>query len=298
MDRNQLDGLLALKLVAEKRNFTAAAKELGVSPPAISKMIKQLEQRLGTTLLTRTARSTSPTEAGEAFLSQAAPALEHILTAMKEVGSLGGKPTGKLRLNVPTMIYPNYLKKIIASFTKKYPDVSVEVCLENAATDIFARGFDAGIRVSDILAKDLVAIKLFGPIRFVVVGSPKYLDKMGRPKHPKELLSHNCIRVGVGERIYGNWEFESRGKALRVEVKGSLIMNDSILALDAAIDGTGLLYITEDAVSDKLNSGKLEVVLNQFAPTSSGYYLYFPQRSQVHPKLRVFIEHLKSFPIE
>jgi DNA-binding transcriptional LysR family regulator len=295
MDRNQFDGLLAFKLVAEKRNFAAAAKELRVSPPAISKLIKQLEQRLGATLLTRTARSTSLTEAGLKFLVEAAPAIEQLMAAMKEVGTHGEKPAGKLRLNVPTMLYPNYLKKIVASFLKKYPDVSVELCLENAASDIFERGFDAGIRVSDILAKDMIAIKLFGPIRFVVAGSPKYLNQKGRPKHPKELLVQDCIRIGIGERVYSGWEFENRGKAFDVEVKGSLVMNDSILALDAAIDGMGLIYTNEDAIIDKVDSGKLEIVLNQYASTSTGYYLYYPHRSQVQPKLRAFIDHIKEY---
>jgi DNA-binding transcriptional LysR family regulator len=156
MDKNQLDGLLALKLVADKRNFTAAAQVLRVSPSAISKMIRQLETRLGVTLLTRTTRTTSLTEAGERFLSQAGPALEVILAAMEDAGSLAEKPAGRLRLNAPQMIYPNFLKEVVSSFSNKYPDVSVEIFLENAATDIFERGFDAGIRVSDILAKDMV----------------------------------------------------------------------------------------------------------------------------------------------
>jgi DNA-binding transcriptional LysR family regulator len=294
MDKNQMDGLLALKLVAERRNFTAAADELGISPPAISKLIKQLEGRLGVTLLTRTTRSTSLTEAGERFLSQAGPALEQIIEAIKDVGTLGEKPSGRLRLNVPTLIYPNYLKKLISSFMRKYPDVAVEIHFENAATDIFAKGFDAGIRVSDILAKDMIAIKLFGPLRFVVAGSPRYFARVSRPRQPKELLAHNCVRVGTGNRIYDSWEFESKGKAFNVRVNGSLIMNDSILALDAAVDGSGLIYTSEDAITDKIEAGKLEIVLNQFAPTSTGYYLYYPQRSQVQPKLRAFIEHVKK----
>lgn len=295
MDKDQLDGLLALKLVAEKKSFKAASQALRVSSPAISKMIKGLETRLGITLLTRTTRAVSLTEAGNNFLKQAGPALDLILTSMDEAGNYSKKLTGRLRINVPPMIYPNYLKKIIFSFVKKYPDVTVEVCFENAATDIFKRGFDAGIRVSDILAKDMVAIKLFGPLKFVIAASPKYLNKVGLPKHPKDLLSHDCIRVGVGTRIYDSWEFENKGKAFDVNVKGSLIMNDSMLALDAAQDGMGLIYTNEDAVMDKVESGKLEIVLNQFAPTSDGYYIYFPQRSQVQPKLRAFLDHIKEF---
>jgi DNA-binding transcriptional LysR family regulator len=141
----------------------------------------------------------------------------------------------------------------------------------------------------------MVAIKLFGPIRFVIVGAPKYFNKWGRPKHPKELLSHNCIRIRVDDDwIYDKWEFQQKGKAVQVQVKGSLILNDATLALNAASDGLGLMYVTEDVAQEKIQSGKLEIVLNQFAPTSDGYYLYYPRRSQVQPKLRAFIEHLKK----
>jgi DNA-binding transcriptional LysR family regulator len=295
MDKNQLDGLLALKLVADKRNFTAAAKTLRVSPSAISKMIRQLEARLGVTLLTRTTRATSLTEAGERFLSQAGPALELILAAMRDAGSFAEKPAGRLRLNVPQLIYPNFLKAVVASFTQKYPEVTVELFFENAATNIFERGFDAGIRVSDILAQDMVALKLVGPIRWVIAGAPKYFEKFGRPEHPKDLLSHDCICVGAGDRVYDRWEFENEDKEFAVQVRGSLIMNDATLALDAALDGFGLLYANENAIIDKVEAGKLEVVLDKYAAISTGIYLYYPQRSQVHPKLRAFIEHVKEY---
>lgn len=295
MDKNQLDGLLALKLVADKRNFTAAAKTLRVSPSAISKMIRQLEARLGVTLLTRTTRATSLTEAGEGFLRQAGPALDLILAAMRDAGRFAEKPAGRLRLNVPQMIYPNFLKPVVASFVKKYPDVTVELFIENAATNIFERGFDAGIRVSDILAQDMVALKLLGPVRWVIAGAPKYLNKFGRPQHPKDLLSHNCICVGAGDRVYDRWEFEHENKEFAVQVGGSIVMNDATLALDAALDGFGLLYTNENAIIDKVKAGKLEIVLDRYAGTSAGIYLYYPQRSQVHPKLRAFIEHVKYY---
>lgn len=294
MDKDQLDGLLAFSLVAEKRNFTAAAQALRISPSAVSKMIGQLETRLGVTLLTRTTRATSLTEAGERFLSQAGPALESILAAMREAGTLGDKPAGRLRLNVPQLIYPNFLKAVVTSFVDRYPEVTVEIYFENAATNIFERGFDAGIRVSDILAKDMVALKLLGPLRWVVAGAPGYLARLGRPEHPKDLHSHNCIRVGSGDRVYDRWEFESEGKEFEVQVSGSLIMNDATLAMDAALDGLGLIYSSENAIEDRIGNGSLEVVLEGFAAMSSGIYLYFPRRSQVHPKLRAFIDHVKE----
>jgi len=294
MYQDQLNGLLALKAVADRRNFTAAAKTLGISPSAVSQTIKQLEQRLGVALLSRTTRSTSLTEAGARFLTQAGPALDQILVALENVGTYAEKPSGLLRLNLPRQIYPFYVAPLIKSFIQEHPEVTIELFFEDQVSDVVEKGFDAGIRLSDILAKDVVAIKLFGPVRFVTAASPRYLEKMGRPKHPKDLLSHNCVRPRLGAGLYERWEFEQKGKEFQVQVKGSLILNDSLLMIDAAIDGAGIIYTTEDAIRDKVRSGELEIVLKQFACSSTGFYLYFPKRAQVLPKLRAFIEHIKS----
>ncbi|WP_413612505.1 LysR substrate-binding domain-containing protein [Bdellovibrio sp. HCB-110] len=299
MQNDQLDGLLALKLVAEKRNFTAAANELGISASAVSQAIKQLEGRLGVALLNRTTRSTSLTEAGDRFLTQAGPALEQILLALNDVGTYAQKPSGLLRLNMPRLIYPTYLAPLIVSFRKKYPEVSVELFFEDATSDVVESGFDAGIRLSDVLAKDMVAMKLMGPIRWVTAASPKYLNKAGRPKHPKDLLGFDCIVSRIAaDRLYDRWEFENKGSDFQVQVKGSLILNDSVMTLKAAMDGLGIMYASEDAIKDKVESGKLEIILNQYAATSAGFYLYYPKRSQVLPKLRAFIDHLKSEGVE
>lgn len=293
MEKDQLNGLLALKLVAEKRSFTAAAEVFNISPPAISQMIKQLETRLGVALLSRTTRSTRLTEVGERFLHRAGPALEEILAALTDVKAYAEKPSGLLRINTLSYAYPT-LAPIIVGFTRKYPEVSVEVFFDDIPSNIFEKSFDAGIRISEIIAKDLVAIKLFGPIRFVVAGPPKYFKKMGYPKHPKDLTSHNCIRIRTGESLYDRWEFEQNGKEIQVQINGSVIINDPLFAVDAALDGAGLVYATEDVIQEHVKSGKLEIILKSFASTSSGYYLYYPQRSQVQPKLRAFIEYFKS----
>jgi DNA-binding transcriptional LysR family regulator len=294
MHLDQLNGLLALKAVADTRNFSAAARLFGVSPSAVSQTIKQLEQRLGIALLSRTTRSTSLTEAGEMFLSQAGPALDHILAALEDVGTYAQKPSGLLRLNLPRQVYPSYIAPLLASFARRHPEITVELFFEDQVTDIVGKGFDAGIRLSDILAKDVVALKLFGPIRFVTAASPAYLNTMGRPRHPKDLLSHNCICPRLGAGLYDRWEFEHKGKEFEVQVKGSLIMNDALLMLDAAADGAGVIYTMEAAIKDKVRTGKLEIVLRQYASSSTGFYLYYPKRSQVLPKLRAFIEHIKS----
>lgn len=295
MNKNQLDGLLALKLVADKRSFTAAANELGISPPAVSQIIKQLESRLGVALLARTTRSTHLTEAGERFLSQAGPALDEILTAMEGVGDYASRPSGLLRLNLPRAIYPGYMAPLITSFRKKYPEISVELYFQDEGTDVVAQGFDAGVRLSDTLARDMVAVKLYGPVRFVTSGAPKYLNAAGRLKHPRDLLTHNCLRIRFGDAdIYNRWEYVEKGNDFSVHVNGTLIMNDVFMLANAAVDGAGLIYTTEDSISDQLKNGKLETVLDPYAATSTGFYLYYPRRSQVLPKLRAFIDHIRE----
>jgi DNA-binding transcriptional LysR family regulator len=294
MIKDQLDGLLALKLVADRRSFTAAASALRISPSAISQIIRQLERRVGIALLTRTTRSMSLTEAGERFLAQAGPAIDQILAAMEDLGTYARKPSGLLRINLPRAVYPTYLAPLITSFAQAYPDITVELCFEDGQSDIVGSGFDAGIRLSDILVKDMIATKLFGPVRFVVAASPRYLDRAGRPKHPKDLLSHNCITSRLGSRLYDGWEFEHKGKDFQVQVKGTLIFNDSALIARAAADGMGMIYTAEDAIREEVRTGKLEIVLAPFAATSAGFYLYYPSQSQALPKLRAFIDHVKA----
>ncbi len=294
LKNDQLDGLIALKIVASKKSFTAAAKELSITPSAISQIIKQLEDRIGVTLLSRTTRSISLTEAGEKFLNESGPALDQILMAFDHVGDFAAKATGTLRLNLPRSSYASFIKPVIKSFREKYPEVNVELYFEDAKSDVVGRGFDAGIRLSDILIKDMVAIKLYGPIHFVVAGSPAYFEKHGRPQHPKDLLAHHCILTRLGSGLYDRWEFENKGKEFQVHVKGPLIINESSFQTDLAIDGQGLMYTSEDNIRNEVRDGKLEIVLEKFKTSSSGYYLYYPKNSQVMPKLRAFIDHVKE----
>jgi DNA-binding transcriptional LysR family regulator len=295
MNSDQLNGLIALKAVAEKRNFTLGAEALGISPSAISQAIRQLEKRLGVTLLSRTTRSTNLTEAGERFLKEASPAIDQLLIAMNNVGSFASKPSGKLRINLPRIAYPNILEPLVTSFIKKFPDISVELYFEDELSDLVEGGFDAGIRLTELTAKDMVAIKIFGPIRHVVVASPKYLNKVGRPKHPKDLIHHNCLNFRFGKAsVYERWEFEQKGKEFQVQVQGSMISNDSITLLNAALNDLGMIYYIQEMIEDKLKNGKLEVVLDQYACKGDGFYLYFPKSSQVMPKLRAFIDHIQN----
>lgn len=183
---------------------------------------------------------------------------------------------------------------MLASFNETFPEITVELCFEDGQSDIVGSGFDAGIRLSDILAKDMVAFKLYGPVKFVTAAAPGYLDRMGRPKHPKELLAHNCLRNRLGQRLYESWEFEHKGKEFQVQVDGSLIFNDSSLMVKAAIDGAGVIYNAEDALRAEASSGLLEIILKPFAATSTGFYLYYPKQTHTAPKLRAFIEHVKA----
>lgn len=215
MQLDQLNGLLALKAVAEARNFTAAAKAFGVSASAISQTVKQLEKRLGVSLLARTTRSVSLTQAGGEFLREAGPALEQILSALEHVGSFAGKPSGLLRLNMPKLVYVSYLAPLIGGFLKRYPEIAIELCFDDRQVDVISKGYDAGIRLSDILAQDVTVYRLSGPVEFIAAASPAYLRKAGRPAHPRDLLHHRCICPLLDDGPYDRWEFEEEGKDSR-----------------------------------------------------------------------------------
>lgn len=295
MNKDQLDGLIAFRAVAETNSFSGAAKVLNISHSAVSQIIKNLEERLGTTLITRTTRSISLTEAGEKFLTTLGPALDQIQSAFDDAASYSEKPSGTLKLNLLRTTYASHFEKLILSFMKKYPDINLELHFQELSVDIVKGGFDAGIRISDILDKDMVAIKLLGPIKWVVACSPKYLKDKNIPKHPRELLAHNCIRFQFEPgRLYDKWEFEKKGQELQVHVKGTLVMNDALLMKSAAINGAGFIFTEEVSIEAELKSGKLVTVLDDYASTSAGYYLYFPKSSQVLPKLRAFIDHVKE----
>lgn len=295
MNNNMLDGLIALKLVAEKRNFTAAARELGISPPAISQTIKNLEKRAGIALLSRTTRSTNLTEAGQIFLEKVSPAIDNIISAMDEIDTYAEKPSGVLRINMPFITYPCYIKNILKDFHEQYPDITVELYFEAAAIDVVDNNFDAGIRLAEILEKDMVAMKLYGPIDFVIAGAPTYLEKHGRPSSPNDLLSHNCLRARLGQSIYDRWELSTEGKDIHINVNGNLIMNNFLALTDAAKDGYGLIYTTKDAIQNDIGEGRLEIVLEEYSSQSPGFYLYYPSREHAQPKLRAFIDFIRDY---
>lgn len=296
MEKNQFDGLIALKLVAEKKSFIAAAEELGISSAAVSKMISNLERKMGITLLTRTTRTVRLSQAGSTFLEQAGPAMEQIIIAQENAKSHAIRPSGLLRVNVPAIFYNYYMKEIIKNFLQKYPEVTFEVYSDDQASDIFEQGFDAGVRADDILAKDLIALKLSGPIEYVTAASLNYLQKHGTPKHPKELLNHNCIRLrfGSSSSIYDKWEFQENKREFSVKVNGNLILNNSESIRYAALTGEGIIFTDLACIKDDVKNKKVKVILSKYQVTSTGYYLYYPHKKHISPALRAFIEHFKE----
>lgn len=292
MKHDLLQGLETIRVVAATGSFTAAATSLGVSPSAVSQAVKQTEERLGIVLFSRTTRSMSLTEDGSKLLARVAPALSEIRAAVDEAAESAGTPRGLLRINLPKMIYRHSVGPLVRSFMARYPDVRMELYFENLPTDIVAAGFDAGVRASEILASDMVAVKLFGPVRYLVVGSPDYLDREGRPSHPRDLTAHNCLCGRIGESLYDHWEFEGANGEFQVQVEGSLILNDAELTIDAAADGLGLAFVTDESVRKQLADGRLECVLEKYACRTDGFFLYYPSRSRDQPKLRAFVDHV------
>jgi len=292
---DQLGGLIALMKVAEKKSFTIAAAELRVSPSALSQAVKQLESRLGVALLSRTTRSTGLTEAGEKFLQEFGPPLKAVLVAMERIGTYSDRPMGLLRINLPRAAYIAVVHPILQSFKKAYPGITVELYFDDTMTDIVEGGFDAGIRSEELLAKDMTAVRVSHSYNFVVAGSPAYFKSSGRPQTPQDLLSHDCIRYRFESgQYYERWEFEKGKKEFSVEVKGTTIVNDPTSLIQMAVSGLGLIYNTENDLEALIKAGKLETVLDTYWQKSEGYFLYYPNRSQVLPKLRVFIDFLKT----
>jgi DNA-binding transcriptional LysR family regulator len=291
--RGALDGVEAFLSVARHRSFRRAAAELGVTPSAMSQAVRTLEARLGVALFLRTTRSVGMTEAGERFLSRARPAFEELVAAAEAARDLGARPAGLLRLSVPRAVVPILLEPLIASFCRAYPDVEVEIAATEELVDLAARGFDAGIRMGEFIAADMVAVRLTAPFRFVIVGSPEYLKRRGRPERPGDLRQHACLRVRRTSGALAPWALVDQGRRIEISVSGPLIAHDFSTVLGTAREGVGLAQVPEPIAAGLVTSGKLERVLDRFAPLTPGIFLYHPDRRQVAPKLRAFIDHAK-----
>jgi DNA-binding transcriptional LysR family regulator len=293
--RNPLDGVEAFLRVAERRSFRAAADDLGLSPSAMSQAIRALEARIGVPLLVRTTRSVGLTEAGQRFLERARPAFEGLLEAWEAARSFGDRPAGLLRLNVPRAAIPYLVEPVLEGFCAAYPDVEVEVCGEDELIDLVERGFDAGIRMGEHLQADMISFRLTPPFRLVVVGSPAYFQRHGRPLEPGDLRGHACVRMRAPSTgAISRWEFLVDGHPVEIAVSGPLIVNDFEMCRAAAVKGLALAWTAEPLVADLVAEGRLEIVLDDHSVQSPGAYLYYPSRTQMLPKLRAFVDFIKE----
>ena len=288
-----LDGVEAFLSVARHRNFRRAAAELGVTPSAISQAVRTLEARIGAALFLRTTRSVGMTEAGERFLARAKPAFEELVAAGAVARDLGQRPSGLLRLTVPRATLP-VLEPLIASFHRICPEVEVEIAVGEELVDLAAGGFDAGVRLGQFIAADMVAVRLTPPFRLVVVGSPDYLRARARPQRIADLRHHACLRLRRTNGALMPWTFADGNKSIEAIVSGPLIANDFLILLSAALDGMGLAQVPEPVALAAVKAGRLKRVLDPFAPTAPGVFLYYPSRHQMMPKLRAFVDHVKS----
>jgi DNA-binding transcriptional LysR family regulator len=288
-----LDGVETFLNVARHRSFRRAAAALGVTTSAVSQTIRQLEARVGAALLTRTTRSVGLTEAGKRFLERAAPAFEELVAAAEAARDLGQRPAGLLRLAVPRAVVPLLLEPVIASFCKAYPEIEVEIAASGEMVDLAAEGFDAGIRLGQFIAPDMVAIRLTPPFPFAVVASPDYLSRHQRPERIEDLRDHACLRIRRSNGSIGPWSFVEDGKTVEAIVSGPLVAHDYPTLLGAAIQGLGLAQVPAPITQGPIAEGRLQVVLSSFAVSTPGVFLYHPGRRQVLPKLRAFIEHVR-----
>jgi DNA-binding transcriptional LysR family regulator len=289
-----LDGVQAFLSVAQHKSFRRAAAELGVSPSAVSQAIRAFETRIGAALFIRTTRSVGLTEAGERFLARAKPAFEELVAASESARELGQRPAGLLRLSVPPGVVPNLLEPLIASFCQAYPEIELELEANEELVDIAAKGFDAGIRLGQFVAADMIAVRLTPPFPFVVVASPDYLRSRKAPERIEELRGHACLRMRRTNGSIAPWQFIDGNKMIEAIVSGPLIAHDYPTLVGAAIRGLGLAQVPEPIAKARIAEGRLRALLTPFAVTGPGVFLYYPGRRRASPKLRAFVDHVRS----
>ncbi|ALV58888.1 MULTISPECIES: LysR family transcriptional regulator [Burkholderia] len=297
--QTDLGDLNAFMAVARARGFRDAARVTGLSASGLSEAVRRLEARLGVRLLHRTTRSVVPTEAGERLLARLAPALTEVAAALDGIDEFRGRPAGTLKLNVPVSASRLVLPAIVPRFLEAYPDIRLEVTADENFVDVLAAGCDAGIRYDERLEQDMIAVPIGPRIqRFATAAAPGYLDRHGRPRHPRDLLGHRCLRGRFASGAMPPWEYERDGEVVRVEpAAGPLLVQiggATELMVDAAIAGTGILYLFEDWVRPHFESGALEPVLEPWWRPFSGPFLYYPGRRLVPPALRAFIDFVKA----
>jgi DNA-binding transcriptional LysR family regulator len=283
--------LQAFLCVARHRSFSRAAHELGVSRAAISQAVSQLEAQLRVVLLTRTTRSVALTDGGQRLVERAGPAFGQVLSALTEAAIQPGELTGRVRLSLPRSAIPFVVETVLPTFRARHPRIEVEFAIESRRVDLVAEGYDAGVRLVELIERDMVQVRLTEPFRFLVVGAPSYLARHGTPERPRELLHHECINLrspNTGQLLA--WEFERGRKSWRIPVRGGIVGNDVEALVSLAEKGLGLAYATEPSVMNALREGRLRRVLEAYAPTVPGLFLYFPSGGRSSGPLRLFVE--------
>lgn len=290
--RGALDGIEAFLATAKRSSFRRAAADLGVTPSAVSQAVRALEERVGAALLFRTTRSVGLTEAGQRFFDRAAPAFGELLEAAAAARDLGQRPAGLLRLSVPRGVVPLLLDPVIASFCNAYPEIELEIVASAEMVDLAAGGFDAGIRLGELIAPDMIAVRLTPPFAYAVVASPAYLASRGVPREPADLGNHACLRFRRSTGAIATWLFKTGDKQIEVAVSGPLIAHDYSTLVGAAERGLGLAQVPAPLAAAAIAAGRLEPVLADIAAMTPGMFLYHVGRRQVLPKLRALIDHL------
>ncbi|HEY1144425.1 MAG TPA: LysR family transcriptional regulator [Sphingomicrobium sp.] len=294
MPRQNINDLLAFRAVARERSFTRAAAQIGVSPSALSHTIRALEERLGVRLLTRTTRSVAPTQAGERLLATIAPRFDEIEAELAALTTMGDKPAGSVRINATSHAIETVLWPKLVPLIRDHPNIEVELIADIGMVDIVAERFDAGVRIGEHVAKDMIAVRIGPDMRMAVVGAADYFARRGKPKTPHDLAGHDCINLRLPTRggLYA-WEFEKGGRELQVRVEGQLVFNDPDMMIAAALAGFGLAYVLEDRVATQLASGELLRVLDDWCEPYAGYHLYYPSSRQQSPVFAMLLDALR-----
>jgi DNA-binding transcriptional LysR family regulator len=281
--------------VVEHNNFRKAATQLGLSPPRVSEMLRNLEERLGVRLVERTTRSVSPTPAGERLLHRLRPALDEYKAALESTDAFRSTPAGTLRLTVGPTAADFVLSPALPRFLALYPEISLDICVDSGLVDIVAARFDAGTRAGEHLDRDMLAVRLTDAWPLVIVAAPEYLARHGRPKTPQDLKAHNCIRVRLPSGALFPWRLSVKRRACEVHAEGRLILNEFTMVRKAALQGVGLVQIGAAYVADDVSAGRLERVLDEWAPPPiDGFFLYYPSRRQMRPPLKALIDFFRN----
>lgn len=291
--RSELADLNVFLVITRRGSFRHAAVELGLSTSALSHAMRNLEARLGVKLLNRTSRSVAPTAAGAALAESLDDGFARIQVAVDALDRYRSAPAGRLRLNVPRDASRLLLSPVLPDFIAAYPDLSVDITVDDRLVDIVREGYDAGIRYGDTVPQDMVAVPLTGPLRWVIVGSPAYLKRHGHPQSPADLAHHACVRIRLGDNTPYQWELTDQGRVIEVDVPGPMSVNETDMAVNAALDGVGLAYCLQWRVEKELAQGSLELVLPECAVDGAPMVMYYPSRRQALPGLTSLVQMLK-----